>query len=235
MSIADHARAAPEDHGGAGHAEGSDAVPTRHEALMRRISGLRPARGGSFPLETVLLTVGGLCLPIGIVLILVGWYGAAHTGHLYEQIDYLISGGLLGLGLIVIGGFLYFAYWFTRQIRVTQSVGQQTQRALSRLEAQMAAMAASTAALVAATSNDNGSGHTAGDDEAEAGEKAALRNRTRTRSRTAVGARLVATERGRLVHRSDCPIVAGKQNLHPVEPDAPGYRACGVCAPFEDI
>lgn len=45
-------------------------------------------------------------LVIGIVFVMLGWYGAASTNVLTEQIPYLISGGLLGLGLIIVSGFL---------------------------------------------------------------------------------------------------------------------------------
>ncbi|MFA5890484.1 MAG: hypothetical protein WDA27_05985 [Actinomycetota bacterium] len=42
----------------------------------------------------------------GVILVLLGWYGAAHTNIITEQIPYLISGGLLGLGLIIVAGIL---------------------------------------------------------------------------------------------------------------------------------
>ncbi len=42
----------------------------------------------------------------GIVIVMLGWYGAAHTNIITEQIPYLISGGLLGLGLIILSGIL---------------------------------------------------------------------------------------------------------------------------------
>ena len=45
-------------------------------------------------------------LIIGIVFVILGWYGAAHTNIFTEQIPYLISGGLLGVALIVVAGFL---------------------------------------------------------------------------------------------------------------------------------
>ncbi|HZU78890.1 MAG TPA: hypothetical protein VE991_03145 [Acidimicrobiales bacterium] len=106
---------------------------SRRRPLAQSISVLR-ARRVNISLESLFLTVGALCLPIGVIVILLGWYGASHTGHLYEQNDYLISGGLLGLGLIFIGGFLYFGYWMTRQIRATETGSQQTLRALARLE-----------------------------------------------------------------------------------------------------
>ena len=43
---------------------------------------------------------------LGIVFVMLGWYGTARTNILTEQIPYLISGGLLGLGLIIVAGFL---------------------------------------------------------------------------------------------------------------------------------
>ncbi|MBI4729815.1 MAG: hypothetical protein HY775_10000 [Acidobacteria bacterium] len=48
-------------------------------------------------------------LALGIALVLLGWWGAAHTNIFTEQIPYLISGGLLGLGLIIVAGIQAFA------------------------------------------------------------------------------------------------------------------------------
>ncbi len=109
------------------------AARNRQRALVEAISSMR-GRLAKVTLEGLCLTVGALCLPIGVVTIILGWYGAAHTGHVYEQNDYLISGGLLGLGIIFIGGFLYFGYWMIRQIRATETTGQQMLRALERLQ-----------------------------------------------------------------------------------------------------
>ena len=41
--------------------------------------------------------------------IIFGWYGAAHSAYLFQEIPYLISGGLLGVALVAGGGFLFFA------------------------------------------------------------------------------------------------------------------------------
>jgi len=66
---------------------------------------------GSFELATFLrersraVVVVGLLI-LGFVLVLLGWYGASHTNIVSEQIPYLISGGLLGLGLIIVSGFM---------------------------------------------------------------------------------------------------------------------------------
>jgi hypothetical protein len=37
----------------------------------------------------------------GIALVVLGWWGAAHSELFIDQVPYLISGGVLGLGLIV--------------------------------------------------------------------------------------------------------------------------------------
>lgn len=114
-------------------ATGAPATGSPRRSLAQSIAMLK-APGVKVSLEGLFLTVGALLLPIGIVTIILGWYGAAHTGHTYEQTDYLISGGLLGLGLIFVGGFLYFGYWMIRQIRATETGTQQTMRVLTRIE-----------------------------------------------------------------------------------------------------
>jgi hypothetical protein len=189
--------------------------------------------------------LGGLCLPAGIIAIIVGWYGAAHTPRLYEQNDYLISGGLLGLGLVFVGGFLYFGYWMTRQIHSAAAANQQTLRALSRIEAQMASVAASSAATAAGLDSSlNGRGGRGGRSggpppvvRREApigGDPGGLVATGRAGLVANERAGLVATERGSLVHRPDCPVVANKHNLRPVDADAPGLRPCQICAPLVD-
>lgn len=64
--------------------------------------------------ESWLTVAAAVLLPLGIGLIVMGWYGAAHTPYLFEQIPYLISGGLLGLGLVMGAGLLYFASWIAK-------------------------------------------------------------------------------------------------------------------------
>jgi hypothetical protein len=60
------------------------------------------------------LAAGAILLPVGLVVIILGWYGAANTPYQYDQLSYLVSGGLLGLGLTFCGGFLYFGAWLAR-------------------------------------------------------------------------------------------------------------------------
>jgi hypothetical protein len=82
-----------------------------------------------------LLIVGGLLMPLGIVFILLGYVGASRTPFPFEQTPYLISGGLLGLGLVFAGGFVYFAYWQTVRIRESREQTEQLTASLGRLEA----------------------------------------------------------------------------------------------------
>lgn len=67
--------------------------------------------------ERTLLYIGGGLAGLGLVAVLLGYWGAAHTIVIQEQTPYLISGGLLGLGLVFLGGFCYFAYWVTRLVQ----------------------------------------------------------------------------------------------------------------------
>src|SRR5438067_6707141 len=73
----------------------------------------RSTRGES-PLLFWLTIVGAVLLPLGLLVIGLGWYGAAHTPYSYEQTPYLISGGLLGVGIVLTGGFIYFGTWLAR-------------------------------------------------------------------------------------------------------------------------
>lgn len=65
-------------------------------------------------LRPILFWAGAVLLPLGLVVIVLGWYGAANTPYQYDQISYLVSGGLFGLGLTFCGGFLYFGAWLAR-------------------------------------------------------------------------------------------------------------------------
>lgn len=59
---------------------------------------------------------GAVLMGLGLLAILGGWYGVSHTAREWRQTPYLVSGGLLGLGLVFAGGFAYFAYWLTRLV-----------------------------------------------------------------------------------------------------------------------
>jgi len=84
-------------------------------ASSRGTSGAAPLKDNHYQLlQLVLFWAGAILLPLGLVVIVLGWYGAANTPYQYDQLSYLVSGGLLGLGLTFAGGFLYFGAWLAR-------------------------------------------------------------------------------------------------------------------------
>lgn len=60
------------------------------------------------------IALGSLLIPLGVIFILLAWYGAAHARVVQQQIPYLISGAFIGLGCMVVGGLLYWAHWLYR-------------------------------------------------------------------------------------------------------------------------
>jgi hypothetical protein len=96
-----------------------DETARRHNRLASSVRELRTRAGGADPAR-LLLTLGGVLIPLGIVLILLGWSGVSHTTDTFEQTPYVVSGGLLGLALVVAGGFCYFAYWQTQVVRAVR-------------------------------------------------------------------------------------------------------------------
>lgn len=76
-------------------------------------SALAPRRGvDRRALLSVLFAFGAMLMPAGLVVMLLGWWGAARTPHTYQQWAYLISGGMLGLALLFLGGMLFLGAWF---------------------------------------------------------------------------------------------------------------------------
>lgn len=105
----------------------------RHDKLIEQVSvvrGRRLALAG----DRWMLYVGGLLLPLGVLLVLLGWWGASHTVFLFEQVPYLLSGGVLGLALVITGGFVYFAYWLTLLVRESRAGRTELASALNRVE-----------------------------------------------------------------------------------------------------
>ncbi|HWC36331.1 MAG TPA: hypothetical protein VG650_16105 [Mycobacteriales bacterium] len=92
--------------------------------------------------DTWLLVIGSALLPLGVGLILLGWYGSAQTTLDWEQTPYLISGGLLGLGLLGVGAAMYFSFWMTRLVRNTEAASQRDREHQQKVEALLTEIAA---------------------------------------------------------------------------------------------
>lgn len=168
-------------------------------ALRRKVSGPPPVEG-------LIAVLGGLLVAAGVVLVLLGWYGASHTSRVYLQIPYLISGGLLGVVLAIAGGAAYLASWLTRLVQdqtrraeEAVAVARETAAALARIEALLAGGGAIAGGAAA--------GGTVG---------------------------LVATPMGKLAHRPTCPTVAGRTDLRPVDVGPGALAPCRMCEPEAD-
>ena len=180
---------------------------SRLDQLRQSVQALR-TRAGNVDMERAMLTAGGILLPLGLVAIGLGWYGASHTPYEFEQIPYVISGGLLGVGFVTVGGFLYFGYWLTRMFNEQRAQGERLVEALDRLEERMAGAAP-------------GDGSRAVNGAVRGGASAAR-----------AGGAFVATASGTMFHRPDCPVVADKSGLRKVSSAASGYQPCAICDPL---
>ena len=98
---------------------------TRSEQDRRSFAdSVRSLRTGGMSLnlsERTLMVLGGVLAPLGLVFVLLGWVGASRTPNLFEQVPYMISGGIFGLGLVFLGSFLYFAHWITELVKESRS------------------------------------------------------------------------------------------------------------------
>lgn len=86
----------------------SEAGAARRTRFRDSVEGLA-TRARTGDLVRLVLVPGAASVVLGILLILLGWVGAARTARQIEQIPYLISGGLLGLALVFLGGLLLAA------------------------------------------------------------------------------------------------------------------------------
>ena len=179
-----------------------DAAPasgeSRVEELRKAVSGLR-TRAGSINLERAMLTAGAILLPLGIVAIGLGWFGASRSPYEFEQIPYLISGGLLGVAFVIMGGFLYFGYWLTTMVQEQRAQSQRLLDVLDRLEARLGA------------------------------EPVGAPQDTRKGSTRRTAGTLVATEHGSMYHRPDCVVVKDASGVRRVTGNEPNLEPCALC------
>jgi hypothetical protein len=180
-----------------------DTKASRFDRLRTGVSRLG-GRDRRAPVARWLMIGGGALMTLGVAVIILGWAGASHTPYVFEQLPYVISGGLLGTALAVIGGLLYFAYWMTRTLEESRAAANKTQETLLRIEELLGARA---------LAQTNGSP-----------AKAVAVAKTDTKP-------FVKTTRGSMYHRPDCTIVAGRSGLVDVSADGEGFEPCGVCDP----
>ena len=174
---------------------------TEDDRLSAGVSKLRGRGRYDHLIERALLIIGGVALFGGLAAIIIGWVGASHTPNVFEQIPYMISGGLLGLGLIFIGGSFYFSYWLTRMVQENRESRQEAQKVYRTMNEMVELLAAALRE----------------DDEEPGTANGELK--------------VVATPGGTMFHREDCPIVADRTDVQRVSPTDPGLEPCKMCNP----
>jgi hypothetical protein len=171
-------------------------------------TGAAPLRNNGYRvLQVVLFVSGAVLLPLGLVVIVLGWYGAAHTPYQYDQLSYLVSGGMLGLGLTFCGGFLYFGAWLAR----IAADNRDTAKRLADTLLVLADVVSHSASVQGGVASGPGAGGTAGSRDA--------------------GGVLVVAGSGHTVHRRDCALIAHRDDLVPAGGDAPDLTPCRLCKP----
>ncbi|MHB8328584.1 MAG: hypothetical protein ACYDD6_02970 [Acidimicrobiales bacterium] len=123
---------------------GRQAVAGRLATLARAVEGARQRR--QWDVRQILLVTGATMMGLGFVAIILGWYGASHSAFLFQEIPYLISGGLLGVALVVGGGFLFFAAWLVRLIEENRRYTNRVAQTLDRVDRALTAIATDAAA-----------------------------------------------------------------------------------------
>lgn len=190
------------------------ATPTANADVSTQLEDIRDllsrrgdaGESGPRRLDQLLMTAGSVMLPLGIVAIGLSWYGASRTPYLFDQIPYLISGGLLGVGLVIAGGLMFFGSWI---------VAAGTQNALQSEQVVDA---------INALRRDLDTRLDAGGGLGRSGDAA----RTPTRQ-------LVATTTGTVLHREDCSVVVRRDAAALIEvqtADLADYGACKLCDPL---
>lgn len=182
------------------------AAPRAQTAEKKRPARTSALRNNAFRnLQLVLFAAGAVLMPLGIVVIGLGWYGTAHSHYDYDQRTYLISGGIMGLGLVFLGGFLYFGAWLAKVAADQRDSTRQLADALMILAERVGPGAAGSALASASTS---------------------------VQPSIVDGAQLVFAGDGTTVHRRDCPLISSRDDLRPALGDVSSATECRVCKPF---
>lgn len=130
------------------------AVTGRLVALARAVERSRTRR--RWDVRQVMLVLGATMMGMGFVAVVLGWYGAAHSAYLFQEVPYLISGGLLGVALVAGGGFLFFAAWLVRMLEENRKAAARVALTLDRVDRVLGAIANDAAAAAGLTNGRDG-------------------------------------------------------------------------------
>ncbi|HEY1651043.1 MAG TPA: hypothetical protein VGG09_04095 [Acidimicrobiales bacterium] len=161
---------------------------------------------------------GAILIPLGVVFIILGWYGAAHARVVQQQIPYMVSGSFIGLGCMIVGGLLFWGHWLYRIYDQADLHHEEQQRVLETIAAALLAGRGVDGSGVASGLSGAVSGAAAGG-VAVAGEPAPTT--------------YYATASGSVYHRADCAVIAHHpDDLRVLGPNGVvGLRPCQICSP----
>lgn len=98
--------------------DGAAARESLRQSLVRWGSQARAAE-----LVKLVVLPGSVAVVGGFIVMFLGWYGAARSYPEVAQIPYIISGGFVGLGLVILGGLLLAsAVWISQLGRMQRAV-----------------------------------------------------------------------------------------------------------------
>jgi hypothetical protein len=162
---------------------------------------------------------GSVLIPLGVIFIMLGWYGAAHARVVQQQIPYMVSGSFLGLGCMVIGGLLFWGHWLYRMYDQADLQHEEQTRLLEGILAALDGRGPAAA-------SGSGVGAAAGRRESGGGA-------TSSQPSLLGSSAYYATSTGTVYHRADCAVIAHHpDDLRVLGPDAVGgMRSCQICTP----
>lgn len=112
-------------------------VLARRERFREAVAGIAQ-RAQTGDLLRMVVLPGGVMLLGGFVMMFFGWFGASRSFREVEQIPYLISGGLFGLGLVFVGALLLSSVLWMRMLGAFRDQSdEETARRLEALETRL--------------------------------------------------------------------------------------------------
>ena len=98
--------------------DGAAARESLRQSLVRWGSQARAAE-----LVKLVVLPGSVAVVGGFIVMFLGWYGAARSYPEVAQIPYIISGGFVGLALVILGGLLLAsAVWISQLGRMQRAM-----------------------------------------------------------------------------------------------------------------
>ena len=150
--------------------------------------------------------LGWILIAVGALLMIIGWFGVSREAIVGKQIPYLVSGGIGGVFLSVLGAY----FLGTQELRNDSGRLDRLERMVEELH-------------LALLSRPDAPQLRVRDEQEEASS-----NGTRPPAR-----RVVAVAGGETFHRTSCTMVGGKdgEELTPTAARKRGLQPCPVCEP----